>query len=117
MDIASRSTLGSPYAKVPVTPAGAPPDAPKGEEPSKSPQPSADSLVLSQQAQAKAAGPDHPATPCPSPLPISGTKAFAYGFLGVDRPKEQLPPQEEDYTAGQWVGAALKIGGVLALLV
>jgi len=48
--------------------------------------------------------------------PPSGMKSFAYGILGVDRPKGQKPAQEEDYSAGQWVGAALKIAGVVALI-
>jgi hypothetical protein len=34
----------------------------------------------------------------------------------VDRPAGQRAAQEEDYSAGQWIGAALKIAGVVALL-
>lgn len=54
---------------------------------------------------------------CANPLPPpTGLKSFAYGILGVDRPHGQKPAQEEDYSAGQWVGAALKIAGVVALI-
>jgi hypothetical protein len=48
--------------------------------------------------------------------PPSGLKSFAYGILGVDRPKAQRAAQEADDSAGQWVGAALKIAGVVALI-
>ena len=52
---------------------------------------------------------------CPEPAP-TGLKCFTYGILGVDRPKGQRAPEETSYSAGQWVGAALKIAGVVALL-
>jgi hypothetical protein len=48
--------------------------------------------------------------------PPSRLKTFTYGALGVDRPKGLPAVQEEDYTAGQWASAALKVAGIVALL-
>jgi len=47
----------------------------------------------------------------------SEVKSFAYGALGIDPRAEQTSSQNPSYTAGQWTGAALKVGGIIALLV
>jgi hypothetical protein len=46
----------------------------------------------------------------------SSAKAFAYGALGVDAPEGESSEQKDDYQAGQWAGAAVKVGGIIALL-
>jgi hypothetical protein len=48
--------------------------------------------------------------------PPSGIQSVTYGFLGIDPPDGQPAAQDSDYRAGQWAGAALKVGGVIALL-
>jgi hypothetical protein len=48
--------------------------------------------------------------------PPSGLKSFGYGALGVGAPKNQPAANEDDYSAGQWTGAALKVGGIIAIL-
>jgi hypothetical protein len=47
---------------------------------------------------------------------VSTAKVFAYGALGVDAPEGETEDQKGDYKAGQWTGAAVKVGGILALL-
>jgi hypothetical protein len=51
------------------------------------------------------------AKPAPSSL-----KSFGYGALGVSAPKGQPASNEDAYSAGQWTGAVLKVGGIIALL-
>jgi hypothetical protein len=53
------------------------------------------------------------ASPAETP---SDLKAFGYGALGIDLQPEQASPQAQSYSAGQWTGAALKVGGIIALL-
>jgi len=48
--------------------------------------------------------------------PPSGLKSFGYGALGVSAPKDQPASNEDAYSAGQWAGAALKVGGIIAIL-
>jgi hypothetical protein len=48
--------------------------------------------------------------------PPSGLKSFGYGALGVSAPKDQPTSGEDAYSAGQWAGAALKVGGIIAIL-
>ena len=48
--------------------------------------------------------------------PSSGAKCFAYGVLGVERPDDTTPATDHSYSVGNWTGAALKIGGIVALL-
>ena len=49
--------------------------------------------------------------------PTSGAKAFAYGVLGIERPDDTTPVTDHSYNVGNWTGAGLKIGGLIALLV
>lgn len=46
----------------------------------------------------------------------SGITAFAYGALGVDPPAGQSS-SDPNYSAGQWTGAAMKVGAIVALFV
>jgi uncharacterized membrane protein len=82
----------------------------------------------SQASQASQADPDATATPAlpqaaatattadASTQPPSALESITYGVLGIDPPDGQPAAQDADYHAGQWAGAALKIGGVIALL-
>lgn len=56
------------------------------------------------------------ATDAASAQPPSEFKSVTYGALGIDPPDGQPTSQDDDYRAGQWAGAALKVGGVIALL-
>ena len=47
---------------------------------------------------------------------VSPVKVFAYGALGVDAPEGETQDQKDEYRAGQWTGAAAKVGGIIALL-
>jgi len=48
--------------------------------------------------------------------PPTPVECVTYGVLGIDPPDGQTPSESCDYHAGQWAGAALKIGGIIALL-
>lgn len=47
---------------------------------------------------------------------VSGTKAFTYGLLDLDKPS-QTENASQSYSAGKWTGAAVKVGALLSLLV
>jgi hypothetical protein len=48
--------------------------------------------------------------------PVSPVQVFTYGALGVDAPDGTSASQKSDYQAGEWTGAAVKVGGIIALL-
>ncbi|MGT0150224.1 hypothetical protein ACT691_15100 [Vibrio metschnikovii] len=51
------------------------------------------------------------------PQPKSGTaKAFTYGALGMGHPDQTTEPTNKAYTAGKYLSAAAKIGGLVLLL-
>jgi hypothetical protein len=58
-------------------------------------------------------GTDAGPAPADAPTPL---ECVTYGVLGIDAPDGQTPSEGTDYHAGQWAGAALKIGGIIALL-
>lgn len=78
--------------------------------------PALDQVALTSASAAPAAegtpATDGPASPADPPSEI---KSFAYGALGIDPQAEQASPKDPSYSAGQWTGAALKIGGIIAL--
>ncbi len=43
-------------------------------------------------------------------------KAFTYGALGMDHPQRPKEPTDKAYTAGKYLSAAAKIGGLVLLL-
>jgi hypothetical protein len=47
----------------------------------------------------------------------SALKSFAYGTLGLERPDQQATEQNQFYSAGKWVAAAVTIGGIISLFV
>nr|WP_320132620.1 hypothetical protein [uncultured Holophaga sp.] len=81
-----------------------------GETPSKESRPS------STPAQAQAsADPGGEGTREASSEP-SSLKSFTYGALDLDKPSES-EESKDAYTAGKWVGAAAKVGGIVSLLI
>lgn len=53
----------------------------------------------------------------PEAQPKSGTaKAFTYGALGMGHPDQTTEPTNKAYTAGKYLSAAAKIGGLVLLL-
>jgi len=54
--------------------------------------------------------------PAPSTESPSGIKSFTYGALGITPDAGQTSKNDSSYSAGQWTGAALKVGGIIALL-
>lgn len=46
----------------------------------------------------------------------SKVQAFTYGALGMDNPQEPKHPTDSSYTAGKYLSAAAKIGGMILLL-
>ncbi|MGY5579839.1 hypothetical protein [Vibrio cincinnatiensis] len=43
-------------------------------------------------------------------------EAFTHGALGMDHPKKPKQPADTSYTAGKYLSAAAKVGGLLLLL-
>ncbi|MGC9422912.1 MULTISPECIES: hypothetical protein [Vibrio] len=43
-------------------------------------------------------------------------EAFTHGALGMDHPKQPKQPTDTPYTAGKYLSAAAKVGGMLLLL-
>jgi hypothetical protein len=109
MQVGSISGSGFQSEPAPPSPAVPEPDAPvvlPQDEvvlTSTSPRPSA--------AETPAA--DDAASPAEAP---SGLAAFTYGALGVAPPAGQTS-SDPSYSAGQWTGAAMKVGAIVALLV
>jgi len=46
----------------------------------------------------------------------SGLKSFAFGALDLEKPDAQAQETDGAYTAGKWLGAAAKVGGLITLL-
>ncbi|MCG3730407.1 hypothetical protein [Vibrio cincinnatiensis] len=44
-------------------------------------------------------------------------EAFTHGALGMEHPKKPEQPDDTPYTAGKYLSAAAKVGGMLLLLV
>lgn len=47
----------------------------------------------------------------------SSLKAFAYGALDLEKPEDMAEETDSAYSAGEWLGAAAKVGGIISLLV
>lgn len=43
-------------------------------------------------------------------------EAFTHGALGMEHPKKAEQPEDTSYTAGKYLSAAAKVGGLLLLL-
>jgi len=84
------------------------------------PAPAADRALPAPKPREAAVGTDSAEEP-------STLKAFAYGVLDLDKPEtataeESTETAETDdtesaYTAGKWLGAAAKVGGIISLLI
>ena len=91
-----------------------PPQAVQPKAPRKADADPSPAAYAATSSDASAAAPD-PATTSSS-APTSGAKCFAYGVLGIERPDDTTPATDHSYSVGNWAGAGLKIGGLIALL-
>jgi hypothetical protein len=109
------ATQASPAA-APATPAAS--VELQGRDLSQASDPKADPAVYSAApvAAQQASAVKSAAQASDAPEPPSGLKSFGYGALGVSAPKDQPTSGEDAYSAGQWAGAALKVGGIIAIL-